>query len=125
MQTALRLAQRGFGKTWPNPTVGCVIVDTSELQKKVIGSGFTQPAGSDHAESVAIKQALNRYGKDKLFGATLYTSLEPCCHQGKTPPCTELIINNLTNILGEKMRSYLFTSESVSEGHPDKVCDRI
>ena len=45
MQTALRLAQRGFGKTWPNPTVGCVIVDTSELQKKVIGSGFTQPAG--------------------------------------------------------------------------------
>ena len=94
MQTALRLAQRGFGKTWPNPTVGCVIVDTSELQKKVIGSGFTQPAGSDHAESVAIKQALNRYGKDKLFGATLYTSLEPCCHQGKTPPCTELIINN-------------------------------
>ena len=66
MQTALRLAQRGFGKTWPNPTVGCVIVDTSELQKKVIGSGFTQPAGSDHAESVAIKQALNRYGKDKL-----------------------------------------------------------
>ncbi|MBI35987.1 MAG: riboflavin biosynthesis protein RibD [Alphaproteobacteria bacterium] len=94
MQTALRLARRGFGKTWPNPTVGCVIVDTSEMHNKVIGLGFTQPSGSDHAECVAIKQALNRYGKDRLRGSTLYSSLEPCCHQGKTPPCTELIIKN-------------------------------
>ena len=82
MQRALALAARGMYTTTPNPRVGCVIVGHDG---NVIGEGFTQPAGQDHAEVQAMKDASAR-GHD-LRGATVYVSLEPCSHFGRTPPC--------------------------------------
>lgn len=83
LKLAIHAAERSRGKCSPNPFVGAVIVKDG----KIVGEGNTQPYGYDHAEMVAIKQA-----KDKCRGATLYVSLEPCCHYGKTPPCTDAII---------------------------------
>ncbi len=84
MAQALALARQALGRVSPNPAVGAVIVKDGE----VVGEGFTQPPGSDHAEIVALKQA-----GPMARGATLYVTLEPCCHQGKrTPPCTKAII---------------------------------
>src|SRR5262249_20881664 len=71
------------GNTWPNPAVGAVIVRNGVI----IGRGWTQPGGRPHAETQAIKQAGNA-----AKGATLYATLEPCSHHGKTPPCAEAII---------------------------------
>ena len=83
MQRALDLARRAKGRTSPNPLVGAVIVKDG----KVIGEGYHQKAGTPHAEV----HALNSAGEDAK-GATLYTNLEPCCHWGRTPPCTEALI---------------------------------
>ena len=83
MQRALDLARRAKGRTSPNPLVGAVIVKDG----KVIGEGYHQKAGTPHAEV----HALNAAGEDAK-GATLYTTLEPCCHWGRTPPCTEALI---------------------------------
>ncbi len=83
MRAALALARRGLGSTWPNPSVGCVIVKGGA----VIARGFTQKGGRPHAETVALERA----GK-AAKGATVYVTLEPCCHHGKTPPCTEALI---------------------------------
>jgi diaminohydroxyphosphoribosylaminopyrimidine deaminase / 5-amino-6-(5-phosphoribosylamino)uracil reductase len=83
MQHALGLARKGVGLASPNPTVGCVIVRHGEI----VGEGFHQYALRDHAEIVALKAA-----KEKARGATLYVTLEPCSHQGRTGPCTEAII---------------------------------
>ena len=83
MQRALDLARRAKGRTSPNPLVGAVIVKNG----KVIGEGYHQKAGTPHAEV----HALNAAGEDAK-GATLYTTLEPCCHWGRTPPCTEALI---------------------------------
>jgi diaminohydroxyphosphoribosylaminopyrimidine deaminase/5-amino-6-(5-phosphoribosylamino)uracil reductase len=83
MQLALTLGRRGLGNTWPNPAVGAVIVKDG----MVIGRGWTQPGGRPHAET----EALRRAGK-AADGATLYATLEPCSHHGKTPPCAEAII---------------------------------
>jgi diaminohydroxyphosphoribosylaminopyrimidine deaminase / 5-amino-6-(5-phosphoribosylamino)uracil reductase len=82
MQRALALAERGRGRTSPNPMVGCVVVRDGQ----VLGEGFHEKAGGPHAEVHALRAAGN------AVGATLYTSLEPCCFQGRTPPCTDLII---------------------------------
>ncbi len=83
MQRALELAREALGTTSPNPTVGAVIVRDGET----VGEGFTQPPPGDHAEIVALKQA------DKSArGATLYVTLEPCPHFGRTPPCADAII---------------------------------
>ncbi|MCL0044036.1 bifunctional diaminohydroxyphosphoribosylaminopyrimidine deaminase/5-amino-6-(5-phosphoribosylamino)uracil reductase RibD [Dehalococcoidia bacterium] len=82
MRHALALAQRGIGMTKPNPAVGAVLVRDGEI----VGEGFTQPAGQAHAEIVAINQA-----GGMAHGATLYVTLEPCCHQGRTPPCIQAI----------------------------------
>ena len=84
MHGAINLAGRGVGLTAPNPAVGCVIVN----DWKVVGRGWTQPAGGGHAESIAITNA-----GPLTKGSTLYVSLEPCCHHGKTAPCTDAIIN--------------------------------
>ena len=84
MWMALDLARQGRGRTSPNPMVGAVIVQESE----VVGTGYHQAAGSPHAEIIALEKA----GK-KAKGATLYLNLEPCCHHGRTGPCTEAIIN--------------------------------
>ncbi len=78
MRAALGLAQRGLGQVWPNPAVGCVLV----REGRVIGRGWTQPGGRPHAET----EALSRAG-EQARGATAYVTLEPCAHQGETPPC--------------------------------------
>lgn len=83
MRSALGLGARGLGTTWPNPSVGCVIVRDG----RVVGRGHTQPGGRPHAEVVALRQA----GADAR-GATAYVTLEPCAHEGKSPPCTEALI---------------------------------
>jgi diaminohydroxyphosphoribosylaminopyrimidine deaminase/5-amino-6-(5-phosphoribosylamino)uracil reductase len=83
MQLALALGRRGLGRTWPNPAVGAVVVKNGVI----VGRGWTQPGGRPHAETEALKRA----GKDAK-GGTLYVTLEPCSHQGKTPPCVDAII---------------------------------
>ncbi len=83
MGAALSLARRGLGTVWPNPAVGCVLVQGGH----VVGRGWTQPGGRPHAETVAIAQAGPR-----AAGATAYVSLEPCAHHGKTPPCADALV---------------------------------
>jgi diaminohydroxyphosphoribosylaminopyrimidine deaminase/5-amino-6-(5-phosphoribosylamino)uracil reductase len=83
MDAALALARRGLGNTWPNPAVGCVIVKDGI----VVGRGWTQQGGRPHAET----EALARAGA-AAKGATVYVTLEPCSHHGKTPPCAEALI---------------------------------
>ncbi len=83
MRVSLALARRGLGTAWPNPAVGCVIVDRG----RVVGRGWTQPGGRPHGET----EALGRAG-EAASGATAYVSLEPCCHWGRTPPCTDALI---------------------------------
>lgn len=83
MRLALRLASRGAGRTSPNPLVGAVLVRGG----KIVGAGHHRRAGGDHAEIVALKRA----GK-RARGATLYLNLEPCSHQGRTPPCALSLI---------------------------------
>ncbi len=83
MIAALALAARGLGRTWPNPSVGCVLVQDS----RVIARGWTQPGGRPHAEA----EALARAGA-AARGATAYVTLEPCAHHGKTPPCAEALV---------------------------------
>ncbi len=83
MRLALTLARRGLGNVWPNPSVGCVIVNGD----RVVGRGWTQPNGRPHAERVALDQA-----GAAAKGATAYVTLEPCSHHGKTPPCADALI---------------------------------
>ncbi|MEE9285020.1 MAG: bifunctional diaminohydroxyphosphoribosylaminopyrimidine deaminase/5-amino-6-(5-phosphoribosylamino)uracil reductase RibD, partial [Dehalococcoidia bacterium] len=84
MQRALELARGALGTTSPNPTVGAVLTGPDDA---IVGEGFTQPPPGPHAEIVALRQAGPR-----ALGATLYVTLEPCPHQGRTPPCTDAII---------------------------------
>ena len=83
MRAALALARRGLGSTWPNPSVGCVIVRDG----RVIGRGTTAPGGRPHAEPIALAMA-----GELAKGATVYVTLEPCCHWGRSPPCTDAMI---------------------------------
>ena len=83
MKYALSLAQRVLGHTSPNPAVGAVIVKDGV----VVGEGSTQPPGQAHAEIVALQQA-----GEAAEGATMYVTMEPCCHAGRTPPCTRAIV---------------------------------
>jgi len=83
MRATLALARRGLGRTWPNPSVGCLIVKDG----MVVGRGWTQSGGRPHAETEALAHA-GRNAK----GADAYVTLEPCCHHGKTPPCTDALI---------------------------------
>src|SRR5262249_55905777 len=83
MRRALSLAARGRGRTRPNPMVGAVIVRSG----RVVGEGWHRRAGADHAEIVALRAAGPR-----AHGATIYVTLEPCAHVGRTPPCSEALI---------------------------------
>jgi diaminohydroxyphosphoribosylaminopyrimidine deaminase/5-amino-6-(5-phosphoribosylamino)uracil reductase len=83
MQLALTLGRRGQGRTWPNPAVGAVVVKDGAI----VGRGWTQPGGRPHAEPEALKRA-----GEAARGATLYVTLEPCSHIGKSPPCADAII---------------------------------
>jgi len=92
MQRCLELAALGAGNVSPNPMVGAVIVH----QGKIIGEGYHQKYGQAHAEVNAVNQALSNYpNAEELFKqSTIYVSLEPCAHYGKTPPCADLIIKH-------------------------------
>jgi len=83
MQLALTLGRRGQGRTWPNPAVGAVVVKDGVIT----GRGWTQPGGRPHAEPVALAHA-----GEAARGATLYVTLEPCSHVGKSPPCADAVI---------------------------------
>lgn len=87
MRLACEVSRRAQGHAEPNPTVGCVIA----VDDQVIAEGWTQAYGSDHAEIHALKQI--DVGRD-LSKAKMYVTLEPCCHLGKTPPCTEAIVDS-------------------------------
>ncbi len=85
MKRVLELAEKGFGKTSPNPLVGAVIAKNG----RILGEGWHEQYGKAHAEVNAVRNA-----KEDIASATVYVNLEPCCHYGKTPPCTELLIEN-------------------------------
>ena len=87
MQMALRLANRGLGLVEPNPAVGCCLVKANQI----IGKGWHKRFGGPHAEINALEDC-RRQGGGNPKGATMYVTLEPCCHQGKTAPCTDAII---------------------------------
>lgn len=84
MRLALSLGRRGQGNTWPNPSVGCVIV----REGRIVGRGWTQPGGRPHAETQALAQA-----GSLARGATAFVTLEPCAHHGQTPPCSQALID--------------------------------
>jgi diaminohydroxyphosphoribosylaminopyrimidine deaminase/5-amino-6-(5-phosphoribosylamino)uracil reductase len=86
MEQALDLALKGWGRTRPNPLVGCLIIRDG----KILAEGYHAALGEVHAERHAINQA-RQQGVD-LKGASLYVNLEPCSHHGRTPPCTEIIV---------------------------------
>ncbi len=93
MRRCLDLAILGHGTTSPNPMVGAVIV----VDNHIIGEGFTSPYGGPHAEVNAIQDVLDRYGESEgravLTKSTIYVSLEPCAHYGKTPPCADMLVS--------------------------------
>jgi diaminohydroxyphosphoribosylaminopyrimidine deaminase/5-amino-6-(5-phosphoribosylamino)uracil reductase len=93
IRRCIEIAKNGLGTVRPNPMVGCVIVHNHTL----IGEGYTSPYGGNHAEVNAIESVKD---KSLLKGATLYVTLEPCSHHGKTPPCSNLIIeHNIPNVV--------------------------
>src|SRR4051812_30778826 len=83
LERAIELAQRGLGRVSPNPMVGAVVARDGV----VVGEGWHEQFGGSHAEVNALRAA----GADAQ-GATLYVTLEPCCHHGKTPPCTDAVV---------------------------------
>jgi diaminohydroxyphosphoribosylaminopyrimidine deaminase/5-amino-6-(5-phosphoribosylamino)uracil reductase len=87
MRLALALGRRGLGRTWPNPAVGAVIVKDGVI----LGRGWTQAGGRPHAEVEALRRA-KKTAPNSLMGATLYATLEPCSHHGKSPPCADAIV---------------------------------
>ncbi len=87
MQRCLQLAHNGLGLVAPNPMVGCVIVH----EDKIIGEGYHHQYGGPHAEVVAVNSVQD---KSLLSESTMYVSLEPCSHHGKTPPCADLIVKH-------------------------------
>ena len=89
MRLALALGARHLGLTWPNPSVGAVVVDTSGTVPVIVAQASTQPGGRPHAERVALTEA-----GDRARGATLYVSLEPCSHHGRSPPCVDAILDS-------------------------------
>lgn len=130
MDRCLQLAQNGFPATMPNPSVGAIIV----VNNKIIGEGFTSPYGGPHAEVNAI----NNVRDEKLLRkATLYVSLEPCSHYGKTPPCSDLIIaKNIPKIVigtvdpfakvaGRGIEKLLKSGREVIVGILEEECQKI
>ena len=128
MKLALELAQKGCGWTAPNPMVGAVIVKNGEI----IGNGYHQRYGQLHAERNALAACTQ-----SPQGATLYVTLEPCCHYGKTPPCTEAIIENGISrvVIGSPDPNPLVAGKgvailrqhgiAVTEGVLREQCDRL
>lgn len=88
MRLALAQARRASGRCSPNPPVGAVLLRGAQ----VLGRGATQPPGGPHAEIVALRDAVRRHGERSVRGATVAVTLEPCCHHGRTGPCTEALV---------------------------------
>ena len=128
MGMALELAKKGCGFVNPNPMVGAVIVKDG----KVIGTGYHAQFGAPHAEINALASC-----KESPDGATLYVTLEPCCHYGKTPPCTEAILNaGIRRVVvgsldpnplvkGKGIKQLLEKGIEVTEGIRKSECDRL
>jgi diaminohydroxyphosphoribosylaminopyrimidine deaminase/5-amino-6-(5-phosphoribosylamino)uracil reductase len=87
MASALRLGRRNLGRTYPNPAVGAIVVRTDGAEPVVVGRGWTAAGGRPHAETIALAEA-----GAAARGGTVYVTLEPCSHQGKTPPCADALI---------------------------------
>lgn len=132
MSQAIDLAKQAKGKTAPNPTVGAVVVSSDG---EIIGSGFHPKAGLPHAEVFAIKDALTK--TNDLSKCTLYVTLEPCGHFGKTPPCVDLIIENKIKevvigsidphplMQGKSLAKLKDHGVNVTEGILTKECDKL
>lgn len=120
MHLAIEEAVKGMGYTNPNPMVGAIIVKDG----KIIGKGYHEKYGELHAERNAIASC-----QESMEGATIYVTLEPCCHYGKTPPCTEAIIENKfsTVVIGSKDPNPLVAGKGIKqlEAHGIKVISGI
>jgi diaminohydroxyphosphoribosylaminopyrimidine deaminase/5-amino-6-(5-phosphoribosylamino)uracil reductase len=130
IKRCLQLAKNGLGTTYPNPLVGSVIV----YENKIIGEGWHLKSGSAHAEVNAINSVKN---KSLLKKATIYVSLEPCSHFGKTPPCSDLIISNdIPNVVigtkdpfievsGKGIAKLIEAGKNVTVGILEKECNEL
>lgn len=130
IKRCIELAQNGFGTTYPNPMVGSVIV----YENQIIGEGWHKKAGGPHAEVNAIKSVID---KSLLKKATIYVSLEPCSHFGKTPPCCDLIIaNEIPNVVigtldpnekvsGKGIKKIAESGANVIVGVLEKECNEL
>lgn len=109
MLRAIQLAKKGEGWTNPNPMVGAVIVKDG----RIIGEGYHKKCGELHAERNAIASLT-----ESAEGATIYVTLEPCCHYGKTPPCTEAIIEQKIKkvVIGSRTPPFLAMSGNTCPG---------
>ena len=128
MKRALRLAEKGRGRTSPNPMVGAVVVK----EGRVIGEGYHVKAGGDHAEIIALRQA-----GEEARGATLYLNLEPCTHYGRTPPCAPAVIQTGVNrvvigmedpnplVRGRGVKQLRTAGLEVEVGIHEKECQRL
>src|SRR6202163_1182389 len=87
MAAALRIGRRNLGRTYPNPAVGALVVGHADSTPIIVGRGWTAAGGRPHAETVALGEA-----GAAARGATVYVTLEPCAHYGKTPPCADALI---------------------------------
>ncbi|KUJ61593.1 riboflavin biosynthesis protein RibD [Flavobacteriaceae bacterium CRH] len=130
IKRCIELAKNGFGTTYPNPMVGSVIV----YEDKIIGEGWHKKAGEPHAEVNAIRSVKD---KSLLKKATIYVSLEPCSHFGKTPPCCDLIIaNEIPNVVvgtvdpnekvaGNGIKKLIAAGANVTVGFLEKECNEL
>ncbi|WP_456313372.1 bifunctional diaminohydroxyphosphoribosylaminopyrimidine deaminase/5-amino-6-(5-phosphoribosylamino)uracil reductase RibD [Pseudomonas shirazensis] len=130
IRRCIELAQNGFGTTYPNPMVGSVIV----YEDKIIGEGWHKKAGEPHAEVNAVRSVKD---KSLLKKATIYVSLEPCSHFGKTPPCCDLIIaNEIPNVVvgtvdpnekvaGNGIKKLIAAGVNVTVGVLEKECNEL
>ena len=130
IKRCIELAKNGFGTTYPNPMVGSIIV----YEDKIIGEGWHQKAGEPHAEVNAVRSVKD---KSLLKKATIYVSLEPCSHFGKTPPCCDLIIaNEIPNVVigtvdpnekvaGNGIKKLIAAGVNVTVGVLEKECHEL
>lgn len=130
IKRCIELAKNGLGTTYPNPLVGCVIV----FENTIIGEGWHKKSGEAHAEVIAIESVQNQ---ELLSSSTLYVSLEPCSHFGKTPPCADLILKyKIPNVVigtldpnskvaGKGIQKLLDAGVNVTVGILEKECNEL
>jgi len=130
IKRCIELAENGLGTTYPNPLVGCVIV----YENTIIGEGWHKKSGEAHAEVIAIESVKN---KELLASSTLYVSLEPCSHFGKTPPCADLIlkykipnvvigtIDPNSKVAGKGIQKLIDSGVNVTMGILEKECNEL